>query len=170
MTILSDSILKHITNLKHTIMQVFRDASITRIQNKISNHMTSVNFKYTILFVGTNDLDSKAEVGGISSLYNNLITYIQSKSKTSVIVCGILPRPCDLSKDPQEKRVKDTNKGLISLCKMRNLQFLHTYRPFLHNNNPIRSYFAVKDTGLHLNLEGSRRLRLFFMNTINHLK
>ena len=62
------------------------------------------------------------------------------------------------------------NKELISLCKMRNLQFLHTYQPFLHNNKPIRSYFAVKDKGLHLNFEGSRRLRLFFMNAINHLK
>ena len=129
--------------------------------------MASVNFKYTILFVGTNDLDSKLEVGEISSLYNNLITYIQSKSKTIVIVCGILPRPCDLSKDPQEKQVKDMNEELISLCKMRNLQFLRMNRPFLHNNKPIRSYFVVKDKGLHLNLEGSRRLRLFFMNAIN---
>ena len=34
-------------------MQVFRGASITRIQNKISNHMASVNFKYAIPFVGT---------------------------------------------------------------------------------------------------------------------
>ena len=57
------------------------------------------------------------------------------------------------------------SKELISLCKMRNLQLLHTYRPFLQNNKPIRSYFAVKDKGLHLNLEGSRGLRfLFSMN------
>ena len=72
--------------------------------------MASVNLKYTILFVGINDLDSKLEVGEISSLNNNLITYIQSKSKTIVIVCGILPRLCDLTKDPREKRIKDRNK------------------------------------------------------------
>lgn len=151
-------------------MQVFPGASISRLQHKIQTNRASLHFKFTILFVGTNDLASSLETEEIASLYNNLVTYIQSKSNTKIIVCGILPRPCDLSTDPNEKRVKDMNKQLIHLCKKRKLQFLHTYRPFLRNNKPIRSYFAVKDGGLHLNLEGSRRLRMFLINAINHLK
>lgn len=36
--------------------------------------------------------------------------------------------------------------------------------------NPRREYFAIKDGGLHLNLEGSRRLSEFLINTFAHLK
>ena len=113
---------------------------------------------------------SSHSIGEIMSYYQNLITYIKSHSSTKIIVSAIIPRPCDLPKDPSEKRVKDMNKELKLLCKRRNLQFLHTYRIFLHNNKPIRSYYAVNDQGLHLNLEGSRKLRRFFINTVAHLK
>ena len=56
------------------------------------------------------------------------------------------------------------------MCERRNLQFLHTYRIFLYKNKPIRSYYAVNDKGLHLNLEGIRKLRRFFVSTVAHLK
>ena len=95
--------------------------------------------------------------------YENLITYIQSKSSTKIIVSAIIPRPCDLSKNPKERRVKDMNKELKFLCKRRKFQFLHMYRIFLHGNKPIRSYYAVNDQGLHLNLEGTRKLRSFLL-------
>lgn len=104
------------------------------------------------------------------SYYENLITYIKSVSSTKIIVSAIIPRPCDLPKDPTERRVKDMNKELKLLCKRRNLQFLHTFRIFLHDNKPIRSYFAVNDRGLHLNLEGTRKLRRFFISSVAHLK
>ena len=76
----------------------------------------------------------------------------------------MIPRPYDLPKDP------DMNKELKLLCKRRKLQFLHTYRIFPHGNNPIRSYYAVNDQGLHLNLEGTRKLRRCFISTVAHLK
>ena len=41
----------------------------------------------------------------------------------------------------------------------RNLTFLYTYRMFLHYNTRIRSYYAVRDSGLHLNKEGTQKLR-----------
>lgn len=72
--------------------------------------------------------------------------------------------------DPLESRVKQINKQLKALCDRRKLQYLHTYRIFLHNNHPIRSLFAVKDGGLHLNAEGTRKLRDFFINTVAHLR
>ena len=55
------------------------------------------------------------------------------------------------------------------LCRERNVQFLHTFRPFLKNCQPIRELYAVNDQGLHLNLEGVRRLRQFFINSMAHL-
>ena len=46
----------------------------------------------------------------------------------------------------QKDEVENMNKELKLLCKRRNLQLLHTFRIFLHNNKPIRSYFAINDS------------------------
>lgn len=169
-TILSDSMAKYVNDIHHTTVQAFPGATISRLQNKIATHRASISFKHTILLIGTNDIPSSMSIGEIMSLYENLVTYIHSRSNTNLIISGIIPRPCDLKFDPTESRVKEFNKELQLLCKRRKLQFLHTYRIFLHNNKPIRSYFAVKDGGLHLNSEGTRKLRLFFINTVAHLK
>ena len=54
------------------------------------------------------------------------------------------------------------NNKLKELCKTRNIKFLHSYRPFTKACKPLRELFAVRDQGLHLNFEGTRRLRQFF--------
>ena len=161
---------KHVTGIRNTVVQSFKGANIARLQRLIELKKASIGCKYTILLIGTNDIDSKHTIGEIMSYYENLITYIKSKSSTKIIVSAIIPRPCDLPKDPKERRVKDMNKELKLLCKRRKLQFLHTYRIFLHGNSQIRSYYAVNDQGLHLNLEGTRILRRFFISTVAHLK
>lgn len=161
---------KHIGDLRYTDLQPFPGATISRLQHKISTHQASINYKYTILLIGTNDISSSLSVGEIMSYYENLVTYIKSRSTTKLIVSAIIPRPCDLRTDPTESRVKQVNKELKAMCLRRKLQYLHTYRIFLHNNHPVRSLFAVKDGGLHLNAEGSRKLRQFFINTTAHLK
>ena len=86
------------------------------------------------------------------SSFQDLITKIRSKSSTNLIICGIIPRPCDMKVDPEEPRMKKVNKR-------HTLPFLHTYMIFLHKNKPIRSLYAVNDDGIHLNFEGTRRLR-----------
>lgn len=161
---------KHVTGVRDTIIQSFPGATISKLQQFIASKKASINYKYTILLIGTNDIPSHRSVGEIMSFYENLVTFIKSNSNTKLIVSAIIPRPCDLKYDPSERRVKDINLELKSLCKRRKLQFLHTYRIFLSNNRPIRSLFAVNDGGLHLNLEGIRKLRHFFINTVAHLK
>lgn len=170
MTILSDSMAKYVSGVKYTTVQAFPGATVSRLQSKILSQKASIDFKYTILLIGTNDISSSLSVGEIISLFENLVTIIRSRSSTKLIISGIIPRPCDLQTDPTESRVKSVNKELKELCKRRHLQFLHTFRIFLHKNKPIRSYFAVNDGGLHLNSEGTRRLRLFFINAVSHLK
>ena len=170
MTILSDSMAKHISGINHTTVQAFPAATLSRLQSKILSHKASIDYKYTILLIGTNDIASSLSVGQLLSLFENLITVIRSRSNTKLIISAIIPRPCDLHIDPTESKVKSVNKELKILCKRRHIQFLHTFRIFLHNNKPIRSYFALNDGGLHLNREGTRRLRLFFINVVAHLK
>ena len=107
------------------------------------------------------------ESGAILSAFNNLITSIRQKSATLIVISSILPRPKDHAS--YGDRVKLVNKGLVKLSKDRRVRLLHTYRPFLKNCMPIRELFAINDQGLHLNTEGTRRLRQFFINSVAHL-
>ena len=73
---------------------------------------------------------------------------------------SVLPRPVD--HESNGEKVKDVNKDLMKSCEQRKIKLLHSYRPFLKFDKSIRELFAIRDHGLHLNLEGLRRLRLFF--------
>ena len=105
--------------------------------------------------------------GAILSSFNNLITIVRGLSKTKIVFSSVLPRPVD--HESNGEKVKHVNKDLMKLCEQRKIKFLHSYRPFLKFGKPIRELFAIRDHGLHLNLAGLRRLRLFFINTIVHL-
>ena len=162
---------KHVTGIRHTIVQAFKSATINRLQRYIEFKKASISSKYTIfLLISTNDIDFPRTIGEIMSYFENLITFIKSNSSSKIIVLAIIPRPCEMHEDPTEGRVKNMNKEQKQLCKRRNLQFLHTFRMFLHNYKPIRSHFAVNDQDLHLNLEGTRKLRRFSISTVAHLK
>ena len=73
---------------------------------------------------------------------------------------SVLPSPVD--HESNGEKVKDVNKDLMKLCEQRKIKFLHSHRPFLKFGKIIRELFAIRDHGLHLNLKGLRRLRLFF--------
>ena len=113
---------------------------------------------------------SSQSIKQLMSSFQDFITKIRTKSSTNLIICGIIPRPCDLHNDPEETRMKEINKELEALCKKRKVSFLHTYRIFLYKSKPIRSLFAVNGDGLHLNFEGTHRLRRFLCNAVLHLK
>ena len=169
-TLISDSMAKHVTGIQHTTVQAFPGADISRLMYKVSKNKASIHSKHTILLIGTNDVASSKSVDEIMSLFQKLITLIRTKSSTNIIISGIIPRPCDLYKDPNETRMKDVNKELQILCRDRHVSFLHTYRIFLRNNKPIRSLFEFYDHGQNLNSEGIQRLRRFFHITVTHLQ
>ena len=75
-TILSDSMAKQVGNLQYTDLQPFPGATFSRLQHKIATHPAGINYKYTILLIGTNDISSFLSVGEIMSYYENLVTYI----------------------------------------------------------------------------------------------
>ena len=168
-TVICDSMAKHVHKILHTTMQCFRGANITKIQKLIEDGEASIDYKYTILHVGTNNIPSSLKVEEIMSLYQNLITFIRSRSYTRLVISAIIPRPCDSYSTKAIKRCKSVNEELEKVCRSRNVQFLKTLRIFLKAGKPICSLFAINDEGLRLNLEGSLRLRQFFINTVSHL-
>ena len=54
-------------------------------------------------------------------------------------------------------------------CLEKRIQFVSSFRPFLKGGEPVRDLFAVRDGGLHLNFEGTRKLRSVFVNVVSHL-
>lgn len=93
-------------------MQCFRGDTIALIQNKISSHQASINFKHTIIHVGTNDIPSRLQADVIMCSYENLIMFVRSKSYTNLIISAIIPRPCDLPSDSAETCLKAVNNWI----------------------------------------------------------
>ena len=163
---MSDSIAKYVDNIRNCEVRDFPGININSLANKIQARRLVLDKEFTIFHVGTNNIKSH-DVGEIKSCFNNLISVTRQHSNTKIVISAILPRPLDHT--ALGKKVKEVNRDLKSLCKDRHVQFLHTFRPFLKNCQPIRELFAVNDHGLHLNLEGVRRLRQFFINSVAHL-
>ena len=139
---------------------------INQLAYKIEKGYLSLDKPIAIIHVGTNDV-AKMEVGAMLSCYNNLISQIRSKSNTSIVMSALLPRPVNYN--PRDDKVKHLNNKLEKLCRDRKVQYIHTFRPFTKGLAPLRELYAVNDQGLHLNTEGTRRLRQFFINTVAHL-
>ena len=154
------------SDISDTRIIAFPGINIVRLTNKIQSRNVDIAAKHLILHVGTNDINS-LDGGAILSCYNNLISVIRQISSVNILISGILPRPLDWHKN--NDKVKFVNKKLVQLCKDRGVRFLHTYKYFLHAGTPKRELFAVRDGGLHLNLEGTRVLRSFFINVVAHL-
>ena len=163
MLIVSDSIAKYVTDI--------RSAEVIPYPGITINGLTAVvqlvlDKQFTIFHVGTNDIP-RLEEKAILSCFNNFITVVKQNSRTTILMSSILPRPKDYS--VSKEKVKNVNKELKKLCRVRNIRFLHSFKPFLKYGDPVREFFAVRDGGLHLNNEGIRRLRFFFINTVAHL-
>ena len=171
--IISDSIAKDVDGIWHTKVSPFPGINLARLSSRIQNTPSLVAKPFTLIHVGTNDIISRNSsddysVEEIISFYNNLITIIRDiNADTHIVFSAILPRPCDY--DITKNKVKSVNDKLSDKCKERKCQFIHSFRPFFKNGKPDRSLFAVRDKGLHLNLEGTRRLKRFFINTVSHL-
>ena len=166
MQIISDSIAKHVTDILHSEVIAFPGIHINQLANKIEKGHLYRDKPVSIIHVGTNDV-VHMEAGAMLSCFNNLISQIRKKSNTSIVMSALLPRPVDHSL--LGDKVKHVNNKLKQLCKDRKVQYLHTFRPFTKADVPLRELYAVNDQGLHLNTEGTRRLRQFFINTVAHL-
>ena len=161
-----DTIPKYVTDIRGAEIIPFKGININGVSAEIQNKSLILDKEFTIFHVGTNDIPH-LDKGAILSSFNNLITIVRGYSKTKIVFSSVLPRPVD--HESNDEKVKDVNKDLMKLCEQRKIKFLHSYRPFLKFGKPIRELFAIRDHGLHFNLEGLRRLRLFFINTIVHL-
>ena len=98
--------------------------------------------------------------------YGNLIGIIRKKkTNISILMSAILPRPKDHMKtDPLIRKINAYIEKQMS--KTSRITFLRSYKPFMYSGAVKRESFARKDGALHLNTEGSSKLRYFFLRSI----
>ena len=166
-TIVSDSIAKNVAGIRDTKICAFPGINVSRLTQKISKGWVDIDSEYVILHVGTNDINSLT-VSEICASFNDLISIVGQKSSCEILVSSVLPRPIDF--EVNGSKVIALNHSLEKLCKSRRITFLRSFKPFVAYGTPRREYFATRDGGLHLNFEGTRRLRQFFVNTLTQLK
>lgn len=79
---------------------------------------------------------------------------------------AIIPRPIDNT--DTDEMVKKVNKCLRSeMAPDLGFHFIETWKAVSKYGTFRRYLYAKKDKGLHLNTEGSRRLRYFFLRVIS---
>ena len=119
-----------------------------------------------LLHVGTNDIDDKAPFHNMLSDFGNLLGVVRKLKPTiKIIISSILLRPVDYDDTDNPSRRVNSYLEKIMSKKMRFL-FIKSYRPFMFGGKPRRELFATRDGGLHLNTEGTSRLRYYFLRTI----
>lgn len=166
-TIIGDSIIKHISGLQGVTIQSFPGDTIAKIANRLQYREAVLrDFDFVILHVGTNDIDRRASFNDIISDFGNLIGICKKlKPSIHVIISSILPRPKDHS--VSDSMIRAVNKHLNKvMSKSMKFKFVCSYKPFMYAGSVRRELFAKRDLGLHLNSEGTNALTRFFLRVI----
>jgi hypothetical protein len=149
-------------------VQAFPGATIASLTHLVQTHKASiVPFDAVIYHVVTNDVVGRS-VEEIVSLYSNLIAITRKVKPVKIIISSILPRPVDVHLT-KNKLIQINQKLKAYLCPRMKVQFVASYKAFLYKGEPRRELYAIKDGGLHLNMDGVNRLRFCFVRVVNHL-
>ena len=170
MTIISDSIAKNVSGIDGCVVQPFRGDNIARLTNRIKWKQAKLRpYDYVIVHVGTNDIEDGASFNSNISSYGNLIGVIREvHPSVQIVMSAIIPRVKDHK--ATNKIIRDVNSHLNKvMSKDMNFKFICTYKPFNIGGQPNVALYSKNDGGLHLNTEGSRRLKHFFLQVISHL-
>ena len=165
---MGDSIIKNMPEIDGVVVKSFPGDTIGKLTNRIDSGQVNLSpFDYIIVHVGTNNINNGEPYGSIVSDYGNLIPIIKRKKKSiKIIMSAILPRPCDHSET--DGLIKDVNKCLrTQMSPDLGFHFIESWKAVSKFGTYRRYLFAKKDKGLHLNTEGSRRLRYFFLRVIS---
>ena len=151
-TIIGDSIAKHLSGLHGVTLQIFSGRTISQISAKIDKNEANLEpYDYVIIHAGTNDIGNRHSFKELISDFGNLVGICRKKKPSiQIIISGILPRPKDHTiSDPV---IRDVNKHLrVFMSKSMKFKFVCTYKPFMHAGSVILGLFAKRDLGLHLN-------------------
>ena len=145
-----------------------RGARVNTLKNMILNRDIDLyGYSHIIIHLGTNDI-TLSSVDKIIADFRELILNIRSFSQyIKIYISSILPWPVDYKSTGG--KCKSVNLELCNICRRYSVQFIRSYKRFFLKGCPIRSLFAFRDGGLHLNEAGQFELRKCFQHAINHM-
>ena len=140
---------------------------IMKLDKTLKGHIELSPFDYIIVHVGTNNIDRRDSYDNIIADHGNLIPVIENnKSSIRIIMSAIQPRPVD--HDETDEMINKVNGCLRSIMGPDlGFHFVETWKAVCKFGTFKRYLYAKNDKGLHLNTEGSRRLRHFFLRVIS---
>lgn len=150
------------------VIKSFPGATIAKLTMHFSQrHIELDDHDYLIIHIGTNNIGRRDSFDDMVSDYGNLIAIIKKqKSSIRIVVSAIIPRPVDHSET--DSMIKSVNRYLNTrMASDMGFHFIHTYRSVCKFGSYRRYLYAKLDRGLHLNTEGSRRIRYFFIRVIS---
>ena len=133
----------------------------------LQNKASIVDSDIIIVHVGTNEIN-RTSVAHYKAGYCNLICLLKREfSHSRIAISAIIPRPVDHDKTGQ--KIVTINSELSKLCERQHVDYIRSFKYLVERGRPRTELYAVKDGGLHLNLEGSRLLGLYFKKRIQHM-
>ena len=151
---------KYLEDLWYMELIAVRRARINSTKTMIKNKEINLSlYSHIIIHLGTNDVVNST-TDTIIADFRELILLIKSTdSLVKIFISSILPRPVDFNLYTGSK-CKSINLLLCKMCSQYNVHFIRSYKRFSNKALPVRSSYAIKDGGLHLNEAGQYELRI----------
>jgi lysophospholipase L1-like esterase len=163
--IIGDSILKNIRYVRDCNTISLSGAKIDELSRFLFFHTSILNNTECILIhCGTNNINKNTPSEIVSKL-ESLINKIKETNPTlTILLSAILPRPIDNTTTGES--VKYVNMELKKLCPLWGVCFVASYKMMFRRGTPVEAYYQ---DGLHLNENGTRRLRQYFSQRLADL-
>ena len=119
----------------------FSLAKISCMTDHVKPTLRDMNPDHIVLHAGTNNLRTENTASQIAKATTDLATSLKNDDNT-VTVSGIVPRLDDL-----DNKANEVNRGLVLMCKERNISFLS-------HDESIDPNKHLNESKLHLNSNG----------------
>jgi hypothetical protein len=165
-----DSIGKYLEDIWYMELVAVRGARINSMKTMIKNKEINLSlYSHIITHLGTNDIVNSTTDKSIADFRELILLIKSTDSLVNIFISSILPRPVDFNYTGP--KCKSINLLLCKIClsSQYNVHFIRSYKRFFNKALPVRSLYAIKDDGLHLNEVGQYELRRCFQHAINHM-
>jgi lysophospholipase L1-like esterase len=163
--ILGDSLLRNVRHIKDCDVLSLSGVRLDELLEYVkSNPLLLENRESILILCGTNNIQKNTPENVLNKM-KNLVEYLLSVNpRPQVIISAILPRPLDYA--TSHPIIKQINKELNRLCPRWGAKYIASFKLFIKYGRPVDDYYS---DGLHLNANGTRRLRQFLSQRLAEL-